>query len=190
MYTLHNITDAISLAYKAEKQLPTLPHPYPQRTQWTYTPEFSSETKQEPHSSMSNSNPHTSKDQNKTNTNQQQKPAFVPLRNSYRKPKKIKPTIPMPNLFQSDAIGEVYQVNRSNECTQRPRAVGLLEEFHNTIPYDDSQQDQWYENEVVEELVMPDEGDQVQYMFPNELVMPFLILLALMILLSFYRNYY
>ena len=130
MYTLQNITDAISLAYKVEKQLPTLPHPYPQRTQWTYTPEFSSETKQEPHSSMSNSNPHTSKDQNKTNTNQQQKPAFVPLRNSYRKPKKIKPTIPMPNLFQSDAIGEVYQVI---DQTNVPKDQEQLDSWKNSI---------------------------------------------------------
>ena len=53
MYTLQNITDTISLAYKVEKQLTPQPRFY---TQKTYTPQLSFEPKTEPQTSLSNSN--------------------------------------------------------------------------------------------------------------------------------------
>ena len=172
MYPLQHITDAISLASKAEKQLTNAPQrSYPQRPQRTYTPQpsqFSSEHKQDPSSSISNYNPPATKDYNKPDITSQPKPAFVPLRTNPRRPQENQSTNPYAKPFPIRCYRCGTPGHRSNECTQRPRAVGLLDEFPNTVPHEEFQQDQWDESDDIEEIVMPDEGNRVLCMFPTD----------------------
>ena len=82
MYTMSTITDAISLAYKAKKQLQASPRFYPHRPPRNYSTPLSLEPKTEPQTPISNSNQYSQIEPPKTNTTPTNKLGFIPLQNN------------------------------------------------------------------------------------------------------------
>ncbi|KAL5537554.1 hypothetical protein UlMin_042915 [Ulmus minor] len=158
MYTIHTITDAISLAHKAEKQLTAPPRFYPPQKPRTYVPQLSFDTKNDSQPATSTTNQYSSKESPKS-YNPQPKPSFIPLRNNPRRPQETQSTNPYAKPFPIRCYRCGITGHRSNECNQRPRAVGLLEEFQG----DYSHPNQWEDTDVFEEMTPPDEGDRVQF---------------------------
>ena len=81
MYTIHTITDVISLAHKAGKQLTAPPRFYPPKNPRTYIPQPSFDTKNDSQPTTSTTNQYSSKESPKPYS-PQTKPSLIPLRNN------------------------------------------------------------------------------------------------------------
>ena len=155
MYTLNTITDAISLAYKAEKHIPPQPHTNYQRTQRTYSPHF--DHKFEPSNTISDTSPYTPNEPPQSTPSPQNKPTFIPLRNNPRRPQETQTS----NTYAKSFLIRCYRCgvtgHKSNECQQRTIAVGLMEDSQRNCPYEDSQSEKWFEGDTTDELAIPNE---------------------------------
>ena len=97
MYTMNTITNAISLAYKAEKQLQTQPRYYPQRPLRQYQTQSAFEPKTDPQTPTYNTSQYPQKELPKISSNPNTKQGFIPIRNNFKKPN---PATPMLNPYQ------------------------------------------------------------------------------------------
>ena len=156
MYTMNIISDAITLAYKAEKQIQASSRISYQRPSRSYSTPLSLEPKHEPQTPYPHSHVTSQKESPGTFTSPVNKPNFIPIRNNPRK----FPENQTHNPYAKSLPIRCYRCgipgHRSNECNQRPRTVGLLEDNQ-----EEQQFDHWFEDGVIEEIVVPDEGDKV-----------------------------
>ena len=156
MYTMNTISDAITLAYKSEKQKQASSRISYQRPSRSYSTPLSLEPKHEPQTPHPRSHLTSQKEPLGTFTSPVNKPNFIPIRNNPRK----FPENQTHNPYAKPLPIRCYRCgipgHRSNECNQRSRTFGLLEDNQGK-----QQSGPWLEDGVIEEIVVPDEGDKV-----------------------------